>query len=620
MRTVVNLFICLVVLISMSGIALADAALNAAVLPGARAGAVNEPLSVFAVMQNFGNADAHNCRVEMDIAYSGDTPIILNYQTTDATNQLVGVVNTPVDIAAGLAQNFLLEVSASESVAGRDLGFAFICDEARAPNFPGVNTLRVNIGNTPLPDLIPIIASFSGDGVMWIKQPGGASAISAAVVNIGAAGDVSMSVDGGEYAWPVTFILCETDATSQCLTSPAEKLGITFAIDQVRTFSVFAQASDRLGIPFLPQLARVVLRMETPAGETLSTSSAAITAPEPLRDYAPLDLVAARNWAQTNGARALLIQRNGETLFEEYWGEGGIDVVENIYSGTKSFSCALSAIARDDNLFDPDNYAWSVITPWAPGGTAPQIEWKSRIRGRDMISIAAALPRVTPAGFSQLSNTYMATMFAEQSAPPGENALYGSAGFHGFGAFFELQTGGKIDGDMITGGLDPAEMVQMRVLDPIGAQVAAWQRDIKGKPNFAASAQITARNWIKYGRLILDDGMWEGNQILSQASVRRCKHYFTPSFGGYGLSFWLNRPVGESWSAADDSIPDIIERHLAEFGHMLPSSPDDAFAAWGFGDMQMHMVPSEDLVIVKFGGSGDQNPFFSALFNGAFDE
>ncbi len=620
MRIIVNLLIGLALLASMTSTGLADAALNAAVLPGARTGVVNEPLSVFAVMQNFGDKDAHNCRVELDLGYSGDVPIALSYQTTNGANQLIGTPNTPVDIAAGTVRNFFVEVVGSAQITGRDLGFGFICDETRAANFPGVNTLRVNISDTPLPDLIPVMISLSGDGVARIDEPGGASAMAAAMVNIGAGGDLRISADGGEYTWPVALSLCETNAGGQCLATPTATLDVHFAPDQARTFSIFAKASDRLGIPFLPQLARAVLRMETLGGETLATSSVAITAPEPLPSYTPLDLVAASNWAQANGARALLIQRNGETLFEQYWGNGGVDVAENIFSGTKSFSCALAAIARDDGLFDPDNYAWGAIDAWAPDGTAPQTEWKSLIRGRDMISLAAALPQVTPAGFAQLSNIYMATIFASQNTAPGINALYGSAGFHGFTALFELQTGGKISGNTITGGLDPADMVQTRALDPIGAQVTAWQRDIRGKPNFAASAQITARDWIKYGRLILDDGLWEGSQILSQVSVRRCKHYYTPSFGGYGLSFWLNRPVGTSWSAAGDSIPADAERHLAEHGQMIPSGPDDAFAAWGFGNMQMHMVPSEDLVIVKFGGFGDQNPFFSELFDGEFDD
>jgi CubicO group peptidase (beta-lactamase class C family) len=605
---------------SFAGFAKADAALNAAVLPGARTGAINAPLSVFAILQNFGDGDAHNCKIVLDIAYSGDVPVSLNYQTTNAGNQLTGTINTPVTIAAGTAQNFLLEITASANIAARDIGFSFQCDEASATNFPGVNTVRITASTTALPDLIPIMVSATGDGVMRIDQPGGASALAAAVVNIGAQGDVRLRVDGGEYFWPVTYSLCETSNTGACLFAPTETLDISFAPDQTRTFSLFAKASNRLGIPFLPQLARTFLRMETLDGDTLAASSVALSAPKPAPDYTPLNLVAARDWAQANGARALLIMRNGETLLEAYWGNGGVNVVENIYSGTKSFSCALAAIARDDGLFDPDNYAWDAIDAWAPSGSAPQPEWKSQIRGRDLISLASALPQVTPAGFTQFSNTYMATINASQDTAPGQNALYGSAGFHGFAALFELKSGGQFISNTITGGLDPAQTVQTRVLDPIGAQVVSWQRDLRGKPNFAASARITARDWIKYGRLILDDGMWNGNQVLSKASVRRCKQYYTPAFGGYGLSFWLNRPVGESWSALDDSIPTDAERHLAQAGKIMPSGPDDAFAAWGFGNMQMHMVPSEDLVIVKFGGTGDQNPFFSALFDGAFDD
>ena len=154
------------------------------------------------------------------------------------------------------------------------------------------------------------------------------------------------------------------------------------------------------------------------------------------------------------------------------------------------------------------------------------------------------------------------------------------------------------------------------MLDPIGSQIALWNRDINGKPDFAAGASMTARNWIKYGQLLLDDGVWDSNQVLSRSSVRKCRHYYTPALGVYGLSFWLNRPAGNTWSAVEDDVP--LPANFA--GQMVPSSPDDHFAALGFGNMQLHMIPSEGLVIIKYGGIGDQNIFFRELFNGAFDD
>jgi len=182
-------------------------AINAAISPGARSGVVSDPITVFAVMQNYGDMTANNCRIELDAGYSGNVPITLNYQTTNPANQLIGTINQPIDIAAGTVQNFLVELTGSSAITGRDIGFDFICDTVAAPLYPGVNSMRITISDTPLPDLIPIAVTLSGDGVMRIADAGGASAFGTAVINIGAAGDIRVRADGGEYVWPVNLLV-----------------------------------------------------------------------------------------------------------------------------------------------------------------------------------------------------------------------------------------------------------------------------------------------------------------------------------------------------------------------------------------------------------------------------
>lgn len=186
--------------------------------------------------------------------------------------------------------------------------------------------------------------------------------------------------------------------------------------------------------------------------------------------------------------------------------------------------------------------------------------------------------------------------------------------FQAFAALFELRTGGDFGGDgVVAGGLDASELIAEHVLDEIGASVQ-FAQDVNGKPNFAAGARTTARDWARFGRLILDDGRWAGRRVLAPASVRRCMHYRTPAYLGYGLSFWLNRPVEDSFQPELDDLPGGVSSAIPLFGRMMPSAPPDYYAAWGAGNMQLHLIPSERLVIVKFGGTGEQNSFFQALF------
>ena len=603
--------------LAFTAAATAQPRLVSATLPGTRAVQAGEPATLFAALINAGDETAENCAIAIDAGYSGPVDAALSYQTADAANQLTGTPDTPVDIAPGATQNFLIALTPGSSFSGVEIGFRFACDGAAAPMTPGVNTLFLTTRDGAGPDLIPIAASPSADGVMRGNRPGGRAVAATAAVNIGAAADVTVSADTGLYAWPLSLTLCETDAGGACLDAEAGDLDVRFEAGQTRTFTVFARGDDRLGVPLLPDLARVFLRFSDPGGEALGATSLAVILPEPAFDPSPLDLDGAAAWAQASGARALLIQRGGETLYEAYWGAGAVDRAEILNSGTKSFSCASQALAIDRGLFNPDAYAHAGIADWAPGGADPQSWAKRYIRGRDLLSLAHGLVSPAAANLTTI-DSYPEALDATALYFADRHALYGRVGFQAFAALFELRTGGAFNaqGD-IEGGIDPADLVSSAVLDRIGSQVT-FGRDSEGKPNFTSGAAATARDWARYGRLILQDGRWEGRRVLSPSAVRRCLHYATEAYLGYGQSFWLNRPVEQSYQADRDSLPPEVRVNMPTTGQILPSAPDDLAAAWGAANMQMHLIPSENLVIVKYGGNGLQDDFFDALFQGRF--
>ena len=597
-----------------AGDAFAQVRLRAAVLPATRVVETGTPATVFATLINAGDQTASQCRIALDSGFSGPVPVNLSFQTVNAVNQLTGSANTPVDIPAGAAQGFLITLTPTGEIAARDIGFDFVCDEGRAPVTEGVNTLRLTASDTSLPDIIAIGATLSGDGVLRIESAGGRQAMAAAALNIGDTATVTVRPVTGRYAWPIDLEVCETGPDGRCLSPPVASLPINFASGETRTFTVFARGDSRLGIPLMPDIARVFLNFEAEDGSALGATSAALFSPQPVRDYAPLNLQAARDQAFVSGARAVLIMRDGEVLLEDYRGIGAADRAEILNSGTKSFSCLLAGVARDDGLFNPDDYAFVGISAWAPDGTDPWSPVKQDIRGRDLIALSHGLSPGPSAGDISGFDSYEEAINIASIYRPDRNAIYGRSGFQAFSALFELRTGGEIDTDsVIQGGRDPATYLDDRLLSVIDA-VPAWNRDINGNPNFSAGAALTARNWANFGRFVLDDGMWDSQRLLTRSSIRRCLHYASPAYLGYGLGFWLNRDVGDSYDAQRDALPPETRVHMPTMGRIFPAAPDDMVSAWGAFNMQMHLIRSENLVIVKFGGSGDQNVFFETLF------
>ena len=119
----------------------------------------------------------------------------------------------------------------------------------------------------------------------------------------------------------------------------------------------------------------------------------------------------------------------------------------------------------------------------------------------------------------------------------------------------------------------------------IGMHNTVMEKDASG--TFVGSSFVFApgRDWARFGLLMLNKGNWEGEQILSEDWV---KFATTPTpaapLGQYGAQWWLN--AGNKENPNDK---------------LLSKLPNDAFYAGGFEGQWVLVIPSHNLVIVRFG-------------------
>ena len=327
---------------------------------------------------------------------------------------------------------------------------------------------------------------------------------------------------------------------------------------------------------------------------------------------------AAADYSAANNGQAVLVMQGGKIIFEEYQNGFRQASTHNLYSGTKTFACALAVAAQDDGILTLDEPVTDVITPWRTNAAmqAPQANWKSQITARQLLSLSSGLSADVPSGTDLATiNSYRAAIFTRSATAPGDSAIYGPSTFQAFAAYFELKSGGRLNADFsVTGGKDILEYLQARVFDPIGMQVGAWARDTQGRATLSQGANISAREWIKFGLLLLQGGKWEGKTILSESRLRECVTFNNPAFSGYGLALWSNRPVGGTYNAAIDSLPvngvNVIDR-------AAPDVPSDMFMAAGALNQRLYIIPSRDLVVLRFaiGGTWSDNEFLKRLLD-----
>jgi CubicO group peptidase (beta-lactamase class C family) len=137
-----------------------------------------------------------------------------------------------------------------------------------------------------------------------------------------------------------------------------------------------------------------------------------------------------------------------------------------------------------------------------------------------------------------------------------------------------------------TGGrpADVLRFAQRELFAPLGMNHVTLQFDGAGTLEGSSQMLASARDWARFGQLYLNDGVVGGKRILPVGWVNYSAAPTPGAFVGYGAGFWTN--LGDSKGAAY---------------RIQQGWPRDAFYAKGSIGQYVIVIPSEHLVIVRFG-------------------
>ena len=131
------------------------------------------------------------------------------------------------------------------------------------------------------------------------------------------------------------------------------------------------------------------------------------------------------------------------------------------------------------------------------------------------------------------------------------------------------------------------DFLRRELFDRVGMPSALVEADPSGTFVGSSYGFATPRDWARFGLLYLRDGVWQGERILPEGWVA---YSTTPTpkapLGEYGALFWLN-------AGAPDNPQD----------RLWPKSPRDAFAAQGYQEQKVIVIPSRKVVLVRFGAT-----------------
>ena len=287
-----------------------------------------------------------------------------------------------------------------------------------------------------------------------------------------------------------------------------------------------------------------------------------------------------------DGVKEVVIVRNGRLV----WKGDDIDKVHGIWSCTKSFTSTVLGLLIEDGKCELDTPARQFVPELAdhfPDVTLRHFTTMTsgyRAVGDEPRGSYAHGPSSTP------FRPFDKPLFT----PPGSQYAYWDSAMNMFGLVLTRAAGEPLEA-----------LFKRRIADPIGMNSKQWDwGDYAtidgvvvngGSGNAGKHVTISAREMARLGHLFLNQGNWNGKQLISAEWIKAATSVQVPADtplghpesnidgrGVYGFNWWTNgvKPDGQ---------------------RIWPGAPESTYAASGYNNNKLFVIPDWNMVIVRLG-------------------
>lgn len=218
--------------------------------------------------------------------------------------------------------------------------------------------------------------------------------------------------------------------------------------------------------------------------------------------------------------QALVIIQNDSILFEHYDNDNR-NRLHPSYSVAKSFTSALVGFAIQDGLIPSlDEYVNDYLPDWSDDPRYARVQLKHLLNHTSGIEHPLTVDGLLYYG------KYLgrAKRFIKFKNEPGTNQAYMNMNIWLLGQVLEKVTGAPLN-----------EYMQSKIWIPLGMESdARWTADKKDRIKPYCCIQATALDYAKFGRLYLNYGNWQGEQLLNKDWVESTLSRDTTDGGTFG--------------------------------------------------------------------------------------
>ena len=284
------------------------------------------------------------------------------------------------------------------------------------------------------------------------------------------------------------------------------------------------------------------------------------------------------NAAEMETLYSLLVVKSDHLIAEDYFNGGTLGGKTLVQSVSKSYISALVGIALEEGcLSSVDQKMVEFFPELSDQITEPR---KKEITIREMLQMRTGYPD------EETNQTYLDALYWGEYpklivefplvSDPGTRFNYSNLTYSWLAIMLHRECG-----------TDLKSYAQEHLFQPIGTEVGKWLQDRDGYYIGSGGIHVTARDAARFGWLYLNDGEYQGEQIVPADWVRDSLHTYSEHARNYGSSL-LFRDLGYG------------------YGWWTARAGDHHFSfAWGHGGQLIVLLDELDMVIVT-----TADPFF----------
>jgi CubicO group peptidase (beta-lactamase class C family) len=273
---------------------------------------------------------------------------------------------------------------------------------------------------------------------------------------------------------------------------------------------------------------------------------------------------------------SLLLVKNGYLIAEHYFNEGSVEQKARLQSVTKSYTSALVGIALDQSyLSSVERKMLDFFPEIADQITDPR---KEQVTIQHLLQMRAGYPseETDPSLWQGLLSGHYVPLIEEfaLTADPGTAFCYSNLSSNWLGIIIARACNTSLK-----------SFAEEHLFSPIEVEVGEWGTDAEGNNLGCGDLHFTARDAARFGLLYLNDGEYEGKQLIPADWVRESLQRYSDDINVTG-GFPANRGL---------CISDI------GYGYQWWSARAGEYYfnfAWGHGGQLIVLLDELDMVIV----------------------